>query len=102
MHFSYACGGFIKQSKISWNRFEDVKTSNTNALKNILEVNSDPEDGTKATSKARNYFKSCLAKQTQPTDEFMKSQIEKVGGWRWIGDNSSLNFQQRVGEIDLK
>ena len=68
------------------------------AIKKMLEVNPDPEDGAKATSKVRNFFKSCLAKESEPTDEFMKSEIEKVGGWRWIGDNSSLNFQQRVGK----
>ena len=97
IYFSFACGGFIK-SNVSGLRFDEISKSNMDAIKKMLEVNPDPEDGAKATSKVRNFYKSCLAKETEPTDEFMKSEIEKAGGWRWIGDNSSFNFQQRVGK----
>ena len=92
----------IYENHLSWDRFQEIRTSNMNTIKNLLEVDPDPEDGTKATSKARFFFKSCLAKETEPTDAFMKSEIEKAGGWRWSGDKSSLSFQQRVGKIDEK
>ena len=87
----------IFENHKSGKRFEDITTSNRDTIKKILELKPPSEDGTKATSKVRKIFELCLQDyKTKPTDEYMKSEIERAGGWRWIGDNSSLNFQQRV------
>ena len=79
-------------------RFKEISIANQEKIKKILE--KQPENNAKASSKAKQYYQSCLKSDAFPTEEFMMSLIKKFGGWRMTSNcNLSMTFTERVRKI---
>ena len=82
-------------------RFNEISTENQRRIKKILE--EDPENNTKASSKAKRVYQYCIKNhdaKPNTEDEEMLSLIEKCGGWHMTGNfNASMTFTERVSKI---